>query len=288
MVVGVDRESASVIAAPQSRKSLIGRDRFGDYHARMLDPARRGARTPSLVPTHVLSGLARGEPSVNHMEQIAMDMSALLEVAFPALRSDAPRLSEGGLVTRMRTGGRILAAHLGREAWTLAGASISDTVRGWGAMAIGEAEGLSLDQRLRLIRGYANDPHFAVREWAWLAVRTHIVLNLAEAVALLTSWTLDASANIRRFASEATRPRGVWSVHIPELKRNPQRGLPVLEPLFDDSARYVQSSVGNWLNDAAKTCPDWVRRTCIGIAARESPAGARICHLALRSLPPAP
>lgn len=250
----------------------------------MLDPARRGARTPALVPAEVRSALAAGAQSVSHMEQIAMDMSALLAFVFPSLSTEAVRLARGGLVSRMRTGGQILLQHLGRDAWNLAATSTSDTVRGWGAMAIGAAEDPPLVERLKLIRGYADDPHFAVREWAWLAMRPHIAQQPARAIDLLAPWTADGSANVRRFASEATRPRGVWSVHIPELQRNPELGLPVLEPLFQDPALYVQNSVGNWLNDASRSSPKWVRRTCRHIAASENAAGARICRRALRTL----
>jgi len=250
----------------------------------VLDATRRGSRAPHLVPREVRVALAAGAPSVNHMEQIAFDMGALLASAFPGLACHGPRLREGGLVGRMRAGGEILFSEFGEQAWTLASVSGSDTVRGWGAMAVGAAEDLSLADRLVLIRRYADDPHFAVREWAWLAVRPHIAREPADAIHLLGPWTADDSANVRRFASEATRPRGVWSVHIPALKRDPQLGLPVLEPLFQDPALYVQNSVGNWLNDASRSSPKWVRQICRQIAAGGSTAGARICRRGLRTL----
>ena len=93
-----------------------------------------------------------------------------------------------------------------------------------------------------------------------MAVRPHVAAELARAIALLVDWTADHSPYVRRFASEATRPRGVWCTHIAALRREPEPGRALLEPLRADPSGYVQDSVGNWLNDAGKDRPDWVTR----------------------------
>ncbi len=138
----------------------------------------------------------------------------------------------------------------------------SDTVRGWAAYAVGLLPHLTLEERLVMIRPLADDAHFGVREWAWMGVRAAIAADPARALALLAPWTAETSPFLRRFASEATRPRGVWCAHVGALRADPTPGLMVLEPLSADPERYVQDSVANWLNDAGKDHPDWVRAVC--------------------------
>jgi hypothetical protein len=100
----------------------------------------------------------------------------------------------------------------------------SDTVRGWCAYALAGERGLALDESLSRMRVFAADAHFGVREFAWLAVRPALAAEIERGIALLTPWTREHDANLRRFASEATRPRGVWCAHIALLRREPQRG----------------------------------------------------------------
>ena len=135
----------------------------------------------------------------------------------------------------------------------------SDIVRSWACFMIGKRSELSLKESLKRIQPLAADKNMSVREAAWLAIRPRIITQLGESLRLLMGFSLHRDANIRRFASEITRPRGVWCNHISALKENPELGLPLLEPLRSDDSMYVRNSVGNWLNDASKTKPGWVQ-----------------------------
>lgn len=222
-------------------------------------------------------------------EIVAVDFAILLRAALPDLAGraadDVAALAGQGISARMRSTGRLLLDRLGPPGIARLAAQGSDTVRGWACFMIGGQEGMSLSARLAAIRPLAGDSHFGVREWAWLALRPHIAADLDSAFALLVPWTGEPSPYIRRFASEATRPRGVWCRHIPALKADPAPGLVLLEPLRNDKAAYVQDSVGNWLNDAAKTRPDRVRALLARwLEESPTPATGRIARRALRSI----
>ncbi|MGK5067852.1 HEAT repeat domain-containing protein [Janthinobacterium sp. RT4P48] len=240
-----------------------------------IDPARLALLNLGSVPSTTLT------------EGLAIDFAVLLEAAAPAVGS--ARLAcmraqaDAGITRRMA-----LAAQLLLDAemdLSPLQAHASDTVRGWVCFAIAAQADLDLPRQLAAMRPLADDGHFGVREWAWLALRPRLAGNLAQAITLLASWTADPSERLRRFACEALRPRGVWCAHIAELKQQPQLALSLLQPLRADPATYVQDSVANWLNDAARSQPDWVRALCAQWLA-ESPHAAtvRICKRAQRSI----
>jgi 3-methyladenine DNA glycosylase AlkC len=222
------------------------------------------------------------------IEGLAVDFAALMAAAIPHIPRDArARLTTGkpSFTERMRIAGEILLEHVGLGELDPILIHESDTVRGWAAYVVGLAPGLSLAERLSLIRPLANDDHFGVREWAWLPLRPHIAEDIGRAIRILGPWAHEESTYLRRFAVEATRPRGVWTEHIAELKENPKLGLPLLNPLRADPERYVQDSVSNWLNDAAKSRPDWVRDLVDGwVDGCEDPNTLRICRRAVRSI----
>lgn len=160
----------------------------------------------------------------------------------------------------------------------------SDMARSWAAYWL-VCSDQTLPEKLHSVRRFATDRHFGVREMAWSAVRNDVIAALDEALALLQPWVTDVDPNVRRFASELTRPRGVWTAQIEALKAEPWRALPLLEPLRTDDSRYVQNSVANWLNDASKSQPAWVQQLCARwLEESPQPATRYIVNRALRTL----
>lgn len=245
---------------------------------------RTGSTTRGGVPPDVLARLEDGTLATATLaEGLAVRMDRLLAAAVPALAGADFDVS-AGIVARMARAGELLRA-LDGDALDALARHPSDTVRGWVAFAYGQDASRPPLERIARMRPFAADPHFGVREWAWLAVRGPIIAETDAALALLAGWTADPDPNVRRFASEATRPRGVWSPSIPLLRREPARGLPILGPLRRDPHRYVEDSVANWLNDAGKDDPAWLRGL---LAAWEADGVApRLLRRAARSLEPA-
>lgn len=227
--------------------------------------------------------------SSNLAEALAVDFAVLMAAAVPDVPAsgvDALREAAGqGVSKKMRLAGKLLYETFGPDGLAPCATHPSDTVRGWACFALALCPARNIEERLEAVRPLADDGHFGVREWVWMAVRPHLAEHLDAAIPHLVGWTADASERVRRFASESIRPRGVWCSHMERLKQDPALGLPVLEPLRADSAAYVQDSVGNWLNDAAKSQPQWVQDVCDRWLA-ESPCKAteRICKRALRSI----
>lgn len=238
----------------------------------------------------MLAKLNHGEMETRTLvESLAVDFAVLMRVTAPSVPKPAVdemrAARELGFTHRMAIAGRLLLAHLGPVGYLTLARHRSDIVRGWAAYLLAGSPDLSLGEQLQLIRLLANDRHMGVRECAWLALRPTIAAQIDLAIDLLEAWTVSVSPFLRRFASEATRPRGVWCRKIDLLVKQPALGLAVLEPLRADPHPYVQDSVSNWLNDAAKSRPEWVRATCARWQ-QESPsaATARICRRALRNL----
>lgn len=265
----------------------------------MTGAKRRGARSGGEIPEDILEQLHRGcMATANLVEWLAVDQKRLLhnilkeirrETYFTLLEKKMDALKKKSANTISKTiGAGVLELSQEYEdpaILPLLAGHGSDLVRCWAAYGVGQDPRLTLQEALAAVQPFAADGHFAVREIAWLAVRSRIAQDTHPAIELLIPWAEAVDENIRRFATEATRPRGVWCEHIEVLKQNPALGLPLLERLKSDPARYVQNSVANWLNDASKTRPDFVRATCSRWQeASQSEATGYIVKKALRTI----
>ena len=255
----------------------------------MTAAGRKGATRAADIPPDVLAGLNAGTlHSVNLTEWLAVDATKLLEAhAKPwklpeAVLETAREVAPLGVMGRTERIAQALDA-AGMPLEELAGHA-SDTVRCWAAY-VAVARAGHLESALEAVQPFAADPHFGVREIAWMAWRPHLIAGLEAGLAALEGWTAHRDPNVRRFASETSRPRGVWCAHIQALKDGPALAERLLEPLRADPSKYVQTSVANWINDASKTQPAWAQATCERWLAESPVASTRwIANHALRTL----
>lgn len=262
-------------------------------------PAKGATRIADVPPTR-RAELSNGEAEAHTLaEWLSAVTSKLIarilpDVGLPAaatrLLADTDTLERLGVKGKLEHIGIAISSELVRSRESDAitqrlATHPSNYAREWLAFAIATHPELSLRTRLDRIRPLAADRNLNVREAAWLAMRRDLAADIRSAIGLLRPWVRDGDPNIRRFAIEATRPRGVWATHIAELKTSPQIGLPLLEPVRSDSSDYVRRAVANWLNDASKTQPEWVAAVCARWL-HQSPTEetAWICSHALRTM----
>jgi 3-methyladenine DNA glycosylase AlkC len=93
---------------------------------------------------------------------------------------------------------------------------------------------------------------------AEFAIRPFITRYQDSTMAQMLQWARHEKAEVRRLASEGSRPRLPWGVALPGLKADPSPILPILELLKSDASESVRRSVANNLNDISKDNPDVV------------------------------
>lgn len=225
---------------------------------------RKPARSRASIPPNVLHYLNSGDlETANLVEGLALRFDILLRAAVPGVPDslcESVRDNQLGITRRMQLVGEWLAQNQSTAELRQLRQHRSDTVRGWVAYALGGAK-LSIQTLFQGIEPLANDPHFGVREWAWLGIRPRVIQQLPESLQILKKWARSPEMYVRRFSVELTRPCGVWCPHLVALKQDPTPAAPLLEANRADPAKYLQDSVSNWLSDAGKSQPDWVRST---------------------------
>jgi len=239
---------------------------------------RKGARKAEDIPNEVRTLLNRGEiETVNLTEWLAIDHLELIQTVFSQLgiEKDIVEQISAEIKSQKKPSTMNTTKLIGLTLYQLysktdefdkifhkLSSHPSDSVRCYAPFLIGLDDNLSINKKLTKSQELVADKHFGVREVVWIALRPEIDINLDEAIQILSDWTNSPDENIRRFTTESTRPRGVWCKHIERLKENPEVALPILENLKSDSSKYVRDSVGNWLNDASKSKPEFVSKLC--------------------------
>jgi 3-methyladenine DNA glycosylase AlkC len=93
---------------------------------------------------------------------------------------------------------------------------------------------------------------------AEFAVRPFIQRDPERMLAQMTRWAEHDSEDVRRLASEGSRPRLPWGINLPAFQADPSPLLPILERLKADESESVRRSVANNLNDISKDNPQFV------------------------------
>jgi 3-methyladenine DNA glycosylase AlkC len=97
---------------------------------------------------------------------------------------------------------------------------------------------------------------------AEFAVRPFIAADTPMAMDYMYRWAKDEDENVRRLASEGSRPRLPWGLRLQVFIDDPSPVLPILEGLHNDPVEMVRRSVANNLNDISKDHPDIAIRLC--------------------------
>jgi hypothetical protein len=168
---------------------------------------RIGASSKDTIAPTILQQLNQGIlQTATLSECLAIDFAALMHHLFPTIPTQAiaqlNQAKDQGITKRMELAATILVEQLDAQQLATLSLHPADTVRGWAAYSIAIAPSLNLADQLDRIRPLADDSHFGVREWAWLAIRSAIAQDIDHSIAVLLPWTADSSANIRRFAIE--------------------------------------------------------------------------------------
>lgn len=256
---------------------------------------RKGPRSSKDLNPEVLDFLNTGQTETrNLIEWLAVDQQALLRLTLDQVNNYQwyPTFVEAISQLKKPTANsltRVIGETLGIQTddpsiYQSLRSHTSDVVRCWACWA----QSLHHDDTAALLEAmkvYAADSHFGVREVVIFATKERLIDDLDTAVRILSGWTSSDNENIRRYAAEVLRPVGVWTKKIPELQDNPSKGLKVIEPLKEDSSKYVRDSVANWINDAAKSDPEWAKSLIANWTSKsDNKATAYIAKRGLRSL----
>ena len=158
----------------------------------------------------------------------------------------------------------------------------SEDFTGWMTLAVSDAlvtrENPDLDTTLELLR------RFTPRLSSEFAMRKLIASNQDDVWPSIVRWTQDADPDVRRLASECTRPRLPWAMRLDHLAKDERFSGPILDALFNDPSDFVRRSIANHLNDISKINPELALRFARRWAMDGSPECRKVIRHGLRSL----
>lgn len=119
---------------------------------------------------------------------------------------------------------------------------------------------------------------------AEFAIRSFLIRHPDRTLRELHRWARDPHPQVRRLASEGSRPRLPWGMRLQPFIKDPAPVLELLERLREDPELFVRRSVANNLNDIAKDHPALVVATLKRWSAIPNPGTRWIVKHALRTL----
>jgi 3-methyladenine DNA glycosylase AlkC len=172
--------------------------------------------------------------------------------------------------------GRIRAARDGRLPFT--GWLIWPVTTALAVKAIDEGTDEAFDDALAMLAGLTS------RLTAEFAIRSLLEHNLERALAAILHWTEDDAPDVRRLASEGTRPFLPWARRVRGILADPRCTLPIISALYRDESEYVRRSVANHLNDLSRHHPELVVQTATAWLAAPDENTTRVVRHGLRTL----
>ncbi len=162
------------------------------------------------------------------------------------------------LPTDFTEAGRILLSSLGEvmEDDLASGKADTSGIAGWAVMPlehyVAQQGHDHFDLSMMLFK------EMTKRATAEFGIRYFLEKYPEKTLAVMKCWTADENVHVRRLASEGSRPKLPWGIHLPVFIKDPAPVVELLEQLKDDDKEYVRRSVANNLNDIAKDHPDLV------------------------------
>jgi 3-methyladenine DNA glycosylase AlkC len=187
-----------------------------------------------------------------------------------ALLADLPR-TYAELATTVRRAARGDAHFSGWLIWPVTSAVA--------ARAVTDGTPASFDDALDLLADLTS------RLTSEFAIRTLLRHDLDRAVEVIAgTWVPSEDVDVRRLASEGTRPYLPWAVRVPGIIADPAVTVPILTALYRDDSEYVRRSVANHLNDLSRENAELVVATAAGWLAEPDENTLRLVTRGLRTL----